>query len=223
MTYLFNQISNIPVLSKEEEKALFEKAAAGDKNAKDKIITSNVKFVIKTANKYTKCGLPIEDIIQSGIEGLLIAYCKFDYTKNIKFISYAVSWINQTIKEFIYNSGKSVRIPIHRADLFNSSNYSAVSLDTPIDSNNSESFIGNIEDEYYSDFENRFCEEDLVYQIMEKIETFPANEKNILKAHYGLSGKSPKNYRQIASELNYSHETIRTYEKKSLSKLRKII
>lgn len=224
MRNYYNQITNLPVLSRAEEKSLFEKAAQGDKLSQDKIINSNIKFVIKVANGYKNYGLPLEDVIQNGIEGLLIAFQKFDYTKNTKFITYAVWWIRQSIQKALYESAKAVRIPEHRSDLFFDSKYCSYSLDAAMDYENArESYINNFDDDYSSNFDERICEQDLLNHLMNGIENLPENERYVLNEYYGLSNNDAKPFRQIASEMNCSHETIRTYEKRAISKLRKIV
>lgn len=224
MNTLFTHITTCKPLSKEDEKVLFEKAAAGDKKARDTIINSNIKFVISIAKTYKNCGVPFEDLIQDGIEGLLIAYNKFNYHQNVKFITYAVWWIKLSIKKAAYYSSKAVRIPLNRSDLFQAQEYAGVSLDAPIAGDKSnKAIINTISDYYYSDFDEKYCVQDLITQISKKIRTFSPNEKYIVNEYYGLSGNSLKTYRQIASELHYSHETVRAYEKKALSKLRNII
>ena len=89
------EINKIPHLSNEEEVELAEKAAAGDKLAKNKIINANLRFVVTIAKKYQKKGLDIEDLISEGNIGLINAIEKFDVSKGYRFISYAVWWIRQ--------------------------------------------------------------------------------------------------------------------------------
>lgn len=114
-TYL-KEINKIPLLSNEEEVELAEKAAAGDKLAKNKIINANLRFVVTIAKKYQKKGLDIEDLISEGNIGLINAIKKFDVSKGYRFISYAVWWIRQSILKAICEKSRPIRLPLNRAN-----------------------------------------------------------------------------------------------------------
>lgn len=114
-TYL-KEINKIPLLSNEEEVELAEKAAAGDKLAKNKIINANLRFVVTIAKKYQKKGLDIEDLISEGNIGLINATEKFDVSKGYRFISYAVWWIRQSILKAICEKSRPIRLPLNRAN-----------------------------------------------------------------------------------------------------------
>lgn len=114
-TYL-KEINKIPLLSNEEEVELAEKAAAGDKLAKNKIINANLRFVVTIAKKYQKKGLDFEDLISEGNIGLINAIEKFDVSKGYRFISYAVWWIRQSILKAICEKSRPIRLPLNRAN-----------------------------------------------------------------------------------------------------------
>ena len=104
-------VAKIPLLTKEEEIDLATKARNGDKKAKDKLIISNLRFVITVAKKYQNNGLPLADLINEGNIGLIRAAELFDPNKGFKFISYAVWWIRQAIVKAIQNTNRTIRIP----------------------------------------------------------------------------------------------------------------
>jgi RNA polymerase primary sigma factor len=106
-----SEINKIPLLTNEEELDLAEKAQQGDKRAREKLVISNLKFVVSVAKQYQNYGLLFEDLINEGNIGLIKASERFDPSRGFKFISYAVWWIRQTILESISNNGKSIRIP----------------------------------------------------------------------------------------------------------------
>ncbi len=107
-------IKKIPLLTYEEETELAVKAAAGDKAARDKIVTSNLRFVINVAKKYQNHGLDLVDLISEGNVGLMNAIDRFDVSKGYHFISYAVWWIRQSIINAIGEKGRAIRLPINR-------------------------------------------------------------------------------------------------------------
>lgn len=106
-----SEINKIPLLTNEEELKVAEKAQKGDKRAKEKLVISNLKFVVSVAKQYQNYGLLFEDLINEGNIGLIKASERFDPSRGFKFISYAVWWIRQTILESISNNGKSIRMP----------------------------------------------------------------------------------------------------------------
>ncbi|MGP1520703.1 MAG: sigma-70 family RNA polymerase sigma factor [Treponema sp.] len=108
------EINNIPLLTPEEEKEYAILATQGDKKAKQKLIDSNLRFVIKIAKKYRNSGLSFSDLISEGNIGLMLAADKFDPSKGFRFISYAVWWIKQTILKAISEKSKIIRLPVNR-------------------------------------------------------------------------------------------------------------
>ena len=104
----FNEIQSIRRLTSEEEKELSKKIQKGDKNALNKLVYHNLRFVVNIAKNYRDRGVPFADIISEGNLGLIRAASKFDGEKNVKFISYAVWWIKNSINECIetYNRNK---------------------------------------------------------------------------------------------------------------------
>ena len=107
-------INKIPLISVDEEVRLAELVASGDKKALRKLVESNLRFVVMVAKDYQEQGLPITDIINEGNIGLMEAARRFDGTRGIKFISYAVWWIRQAILQAIANYGRLVRLPVNQ-------------------------------------------------------------------------------------------------------------
>jgi len=110
------EINRIPLLSREEENEYATRAAAGDKQAKEILAKSNLRFVVNVAKKYQNQGLPLADLIAEGNIGLLNAIDHFDVTKGYHFISYAVWWIRQAILKAICEKSRMIRLPLNRAN-----------------------------------------------------------------------------------------------------------
>lgn len=110
------EINKIPLLSRDEETELAQRAKAGDKIAKDKIVRANLRFVVNVAKKYQNRGLDLTDLISEGNIGLLTAIDRYDVSKGYHFISYAVWWIRQAILKAIYEKAKMIRLPLNRAN-----------------------------------------------------------------------------------------------------------
>lgn len=104
-------INKIPMLSREEEIEIAKKAALGDKKAKERLVTSNLRFVVSCAKQYQGQGIPLIDLISEGNIGLWEAVDKFDVNKGFKFISYAVWWIRQAIMHALNEHSRLLRLP----------------------------------------------------------------------------------------------------------------
>ena len=107
-------VAKIPLLSLEEEKELGKRAKEGDKEAQNELVIHNLRFVISVAKQYQHQGLPLEDLISAGHEGLIIAAQKYDVDRGFKFISYAVWWIRQSILKALYSSSRTIRLPLNQ-------------------------------------------------------------------------------------------------------------
>ena len=116
LSIYLKQINKIPMISHEEEYELALKAQQGDKKAREKLINSNLRFVVTVAKKYQGQGLPLEDLINEGNIGLLTAIDKFEPDKGYHFISYAVWWIRQSIMKAVCEKSRAVRLPLNRAN-----------------------------------------------------------------------------------------------------------
>ena len=112
--YLFD-VEKYPLIQDpEEERALARRARAGDKEAAERLVTANLRFVISYVKKYQGRGLGLAELVCIGNEGLLKAVKKFDPDKGVKFISYAVWWIRQTVLQALAEQTRSVRIPLNQ-------------------------------------------------------------------------------------------------------------
>lgn len=107
-------ISKIPLLKIDEEKALGRKAFKGNQPAQEELARRNVRFVVSVAKQYQNRGVPLMDLIGEGNIGLLTAARKFDPERGVKFISYAVWWVRQAIQAAIARHGRAVRLPLNR-------------------------------------------------------------------------------------------------------------
>lgn len=117
MRLYLKEISRIPLLTPDEEKELARRAQRGDKQALQKLIESNLRFVIKIAKKYRKSGLPFMDLINEGNLGLIEAARRFDPERNVKFTSYGVWWIRQSILHYLSQASQVFRISPKTANI----------------------------------------------------------------------------------------------------------
>ena len=111
-----DEIKGLEPLSPEEEIRLAQAARQGDSMAFREIIMHNLRFVVMVAKKHQSQGLPLEDLINEGNLGLIKAVQRFDETRGFKFISYAVWWIDQAIRQAISKNSRVVRLPVNISD-----------------------------------------------------------------------------------------------------------
>ena len=109
-----NSIRNVPLLTKEEERELALRFAAGDKKAKEKLVSANLRLVVMAAKQYNlHTALSFEDLIQEGNLGLMRAVDTYDATKGFRFSTYAMHWIKQSISRAMLNQGRAIRVPVN--------------------------------------------------------------------------------------------------------------
>lgn len=116
LSFYMKELNKIPLLTREEEVKLATQAKNGNLRARDIMIESNLRFVVKIAKNYQNQGLPLSDIINEGNIGLMTAIDKFDVDKGYHFISYAVWWIRQSIVKAINEKSRAVRLPLNRTN-----------------------------------------------------------------------------------------------------------
>ncbi len=113
------EIGAIPLLTPAQEVEVAKRIEAGDEEAKQILIDSNLRLVVSIAKKYVGRGLLFLDLIQEGNIGLIKAVEKFDYTKGFKFSTYATWWIRQAITRAIADQARTIRIPVHMVETIN--------------------------------------------------------------------------------------------------------
>ncbi len=109
----FAQAGRYPLLTAAEEVALAQRIERGDLAAKERMIHSNLRLVISIARKHQNLGLPLGDLIQEGIIGLIRASEKFDWRRGFKFSTYATLWIRQSMQRALSNTSRTIRVPVH--------------------------------------------------------------------------------------------------------------
>lgn len=202
ITQYFSEIKPIKSLSIREEKELGARIKMGDKEAINKLVKHNLKFVVSIAKKYRGRGVPFEDLISEGNIGLIHAAEKFDGTKNTRFITYAVWWVKSYITELIKK--------------------------TPTDEVDVEEYVFDKKNhfekqtEYINEeFENKLVMlSDRNASVEELLECLQDRERKIIKMFYGLDGLKEMNLDEIGQDMNLSNERIRQIKDIALIKLK---
>jgi RNA polymerase primary sigma factor len=113
MALFLQEVARHPLLTREQEVELAKRIERGDLEAKERMVNSNLRLVISNARKYQGLDMPLLDLIQEGILGLIRATEKFDYRRGYKFSTYATFWIREAIQRALANRSRTIRIPVH--------------------------------------------------------------------------------------------------------------
>ena len=203
----FKDINKYKCLSKEEEAELSKKIRNGDEKSLNKLINSNLRFVVNIAKGYRDSGIPFQDIISEGNLGLIKAAQKFDYTKDVRFISYAVWWVKSYIQAYIDSHVKKNEVSVD--------DYMIVDIE---DNTDDECCKNSINKEFEDELSKIQDKQD---SLMELMECLQEREVKILMMYFGLSYNNKEmTLDEISSEMNMSKERVRQIKDKALIKLR---
>lgn len=243
-------IKKYSLITPDVEKDLAIKAKNGDKEAKNRLIESNLRFVITCAKQYVNQGVPLVDLISAGNLGLNLALVNYDPDRGYKFFTFAVWYIRREILKEIYNNGRTIRYPVSYI-----SNISKVkkAYDSFVLNNNREPteeeliHLANISQKQLDSvlLDRSFCEslntpvyenvllEDVIEDdstntessfvtndLLKCINTLPERERKVIKEYYGI-GCPNKKIEELAQELRLSPERIRQIKKSGLRKMEK--
>ena len=228
LNYL-NETSKNNLLTKEEEAKLAIQISKGDKQALDKLINSNLRFVVYIAKQYQNKGLPLEDLISEGNYGLMIAAKKFDHTRGFKFISYAVWWIRQSITQALNEDSRMIRIPsnILNENQKRKKDENLPLIDTPYTMsyhqkvNEDSEFLGLLEDPNSISPESKIMSEDKLKTCIRKCTSIlNEREKDIIFKYFGLEGEDEWTLESIGEKYNLTKERIRQLKENIINKLK---
>lgn len=235
-------IRKIQVMTPEREKELAAIMNSKDctQQEKDKIhqelLEGNLRFVITVAKQYQNQGLDLSDLIAEGNYGLMKAIKNFDWGRDLRFISYAVWWIKQSILQSLNENSRTIRLPVnvvqdlHKAKKESQktnkeldAKFTSLPKTTGLDNHINEdgdTLIDLIENEDSQRPDAAFDNGDeLKYQLNEIMNTLDEREKIIVNDYYGMSG-TPKTLEEIGNDFNLTKERVRQIKEKALRKLR---
>lgn len=191
-------LSRFPLLTHEEEADLAKKAQAGDMAAREKIINSNLRFVVRVAKQYQGMGLGLEDLISEGNVGLLMAIDRFDPSKGNHFISYAVWWIKAMIRKALscQTQAATSQVTLPDEETLDEIPQPKTLLQNHIESAMQEAVNG-------------------------VLSTLPPKEAHVIKLRYGLgSSNEALSLSEVGCKMHLSKEGVRQIEKRAFDHLR---
>ena len=209
----YSNLKKFKPISREKEKELFKLIKNNDNvQAKQQIIESHLKFVFNVAKKYKGKGIPLEDLISEGNIGLAKAIEKFDNEKDIKFISYAVWWIRQSIQECLNKRSKVVFNEVSEEE-----NIKVITCENE-ETDDDIVYCYETTSEY--DDVMSELNESKQYVIKKMLKKLPVRGQKIITYYYGLDGKEEKNLEEIGQELGITKERVRQIKEQCLKILR---
>ena len=200
----FNDIQNIRRLTRREEQMLSEKIQKGDEQALNKLVYHNLRFVVNIAKNYRNNNVPFADIISEGNLGLIRAAHKFDSTKGVKFISYAVWWIKNSINECIekYNRDNETL------------SYDDYTINKCTDLDHK---FEQINEDFEEKINNIQSRKDAIESLMKCLHE---REIKILTLFFGLNGGKEMTLEEVGKEMCLTNERVRQIKDSALSKLK---
>jgi RNA polymerase primary sigma factor len=235
-------IRKLKVMTPEREKILSEKITSNNCTVREKeliykeLLEGNLRFVITVAKQYQNQGIDLSDLIAEGNFGLMKAIKNFDWTKNNRFISYAVWWIKQSILQSLNENSRTIRLPVNvvqdmqkeKRQIENtnkelSSKFAnlpkIIDLDMHINEDG-DTLIDVIKNENVESPDEIFSTQDtLKEKMMSIMSVLDERERTIVEDYYGLSG-TPRTLEDIGMDFSLTKERVRQIKEKALRKLR---
>jgi RNA polymerase primary sigma factor len=240
--HYLKDIRKIKVMTPERERQLAERILSGltseeeTKEIQKELLEGNLRFVITVSKQYQNQGLELPDLIAEGNLGLMKAIENFDWTKRLRFISYAVWWVRQSILQSLNENARTIRLPVnvvqelHRAkkdlekagielpDKFVNLPYT-VNLDNPLneDGDTLLDMLNNPNAELAD--AGLSSEDTLKEKLLSMLDVLDNREKLIIQDYFGLLG-STRTLEDIGNDFNLTKERVRQIKEKALRKLR---
>jgi RNA polymerase primary sigma factor len=235
-------IRKIKVMTPDREKELSEMISKGGlsdkqiRNIEQELVEGNLRFVITVAKQYQNQGLPLPDLINEGNFGLLKAIRNFDWSKNLRFISYAVWWVRQSILQSLNDNARTIRLPVNVVqDLYKAKKEietsggnlsdkfqnlpSIIDLDMNIN-DEGDTLIDIIKNEGAEMPDEVFNGQDILKtKLIGLLDILDEREKVIIEDYFGLTGTC-RTLEDIGTDFNLTKERVRQIKEKALRKLR---
>lgn len=215
-----DEIGKEQMLTNDEERQLAERIAKGDDRALSKLIEANLKFVVTVARQYKGRGVAMEDLVSEGNIGLMKAAAKFDASKGVRFVNYAVVHIRQAIEKAIDQQGGLYQIPKDvKQDLVRQQSI-PLSVDAPLGHRTNMSLLSVLVNKDAPLADERVHSEAIEDAIEYALGTLNERERRVVNAFFGID-QEHETMAEIAEDMELKRERVRQIRDISVRKLRK--
>ena len=216
-----DEIGKGQLLSDEEERALSARILQGDQRALSKLVEANLRFVVTIARQYKGQGLSMEDLVSEGNLGLMKAAGRFDATKGVRFVNYAVVHVRQAIEKAIEQQTGLYKVPKDMKDEITARQQSMpLSVDAPLGHRANLSLLSVLVNRDAPLADERIHSEAIEDAVEFALGSLDARESRVVNAFYGI-GQEHETMAEIAEDMDLKRERVRQIRDKAIRKLRK--
>src|SRR5437588_2422061 len=217
------EIAKLPRLTADEERDLGERIQRdADEAALARLVESNLRFVVSYAKRYRGFGVPFLDLIHEANLGLIEAARRFDPTRNVKFITYAVWWIRQSMMHALADQTRAFSFPPKLFSLLRSG-LDDVSLSDPVgagDSRDDRQLVDVLAQDRSAPVEDELIHRADLNELADALLDLDRNEREVVRLRFGLEDDEPRTLQQIGDLMHLSRERVRQIESRAKEKLR---
>lgn len=216
-----DEIGKGQLLSDEEERALSARILQGDQRALSKLVEANLRFVVTIARQYKGQGLSMEDLVSEGNLGLMKAAGRFDATKGVRFVNYAVVHVRQAIEKAVEQQTGLYKVPKDVKDEITARQQSMpLSVDAPLGHRANLSLLSVLVNRDAPLADERIHSEAIEDAVEFALGSLDARESRVVNAFYGI-GQEHETMAEIAEDMDLKRERVRQIRDKAIRKLRK--
>jgi RNA polymerase primary sigma factor len=208
-----NEIGREQLLTEEEEQRLSARVLKGDERALNKLIEANLRFVVVIARQYLGKGLSMEDLVSEGNMGLMKAARKYDASKGLRFVNYAVVPIRQQIE-------KALKVESAEQRVENRSDGQTRSVDAPLGTKTNMSLLSVLVDTNSPLADERVYQSNVEAAVEYALRSLDERESHVVNAYFGI-GQEHATMAEIAEEMNLKRERVRQIRDKAIRKMKK--
>ncbi|MBR1502868.1 MAG: sigma-70 family RNA polymerase sigma factor [Prevotella sp.] len=216
-----DEIGKSAQLTDEQEKELSERILRGDERALSRLVEANLKFVVSVARQYKGQGLAMEDLVSEGNIGLMKAAARFDATKGVRFVNYAVVHVRQAIEKAVSQQAGLYQVPKDAKDVLTAHQQSIpLSVDAPLGHRANLSLLSVLVNKDAPQADERVHSEAVVEAIEFALGSLDKRESRVVNAYFGI-GQEHETMAEIAEDMDLKRERVRQIRNKAIRKLRK--
>ena len=217
---LLDEIGKEQLLSDEQERELSAKILSGDQRALSRLVEANLRFVVTVARQYKGKGVAMEDLVSEGNIGLMKAATKFDATKGVRFVNYAVVYIRQAIEKAIDQQAGLYQVPKDVKEEAARQQSIPLSVDAPLGHRTNMSLLSVLVNQDAPLADERIHSEAIENAVEFALGSLDKRESQVVNAYFGI-GQEHETMAEIAEDMELKRERVRQIRDKAVRKLRK--